>query len=112
QSNHAIARKLLYRFVGISDGREHAARMLTQARRRQPHLARRGREFDSWSDLLERAFSRMVKLGNQAAMAHLRIIEHFGDIVDERQASINFIESGEPLSGSSGAEDSGERGDG
>src|SRR5262245_30332694 len=51
----------------------------------------------------------MLNLRDQPAMPDLRVIDHFGDVVYERDAGVDVFKSREPFGGCSGFEDFAER---
>src|SRR5262245_63190982 len=51
----------------------------------------------------------MLNLRDQPAMPDLRVIDHFGDVVYERDAGVDVFKSREPFGGWSGFEDFAER---
>src|SRR5882672_1884560 len=109
KANYAFARQRFDHLVGVIQALQDLPRVLPEARRRRLDGAGRGRKLYRRRDLFQSAFGRMLDLHDQLAMFDLRVFDHLGDVVDERDAGVDVFKRREPFGGRSGLEDFAER---
>src|SRR5262244_696410 len=111
KADHAFARQRFDSLISVIQTLQYLPRVLAEARRGRPDRARCGRKLHCGRNLFQSAFGGMLDLRDQPAMFDLRVFDHLGDVVDERDAGVDVFKSREPFGGRSGFENFAERRD-